>query len=85
MENNKDAGSPGKNNDAESGNDGSTNQMLQYEKLIDPGNEHNHHFDADVTPSTKFEADAGGDGNGSVGKEPGEGENEAPDTSGEDG
>jgi len=61
--------------DADSGNDGSTNEMLQHEKLIDPGNEHRHHFDDSFendTASPKFDADAGGDGTGSVGKNPGE-------------
>lgn len=61
--------------DAESGNDGSTNEMLQYEKLIDPGNEHRHHFDdtfENDTVSPKFDADAGGDATGTVGKKPDE-------------
>lgn len=60
--------------DADSGNDGSTNEMLQHEKLIDPGNEHRHHFDESTfendTVSPKFDADAGGDGTGTVGKKP---------------
>jgi len=60
--------------DADSGNDGSTNEMLQHEKLIDPGNEHSHHFDESTfekdTVSPKFDADAGGDGTGTVGQKP---------------
>jgi hypothetical protein len=54
--------------DADSGND-STNQMLQKEKKIDPGNEHNHlHNERDQ--STKHDADAGGDGTGTMGSKP---------------
>jgi len=61
--------------DADSGND-STNEMLQKEKLIDPGNEHNHNGDGDnkdVWDSgdrSKHDADAGGDGTGSMGSKP---------------
>ena len=33
--------------DADSGNDGSTNEILQKEIRIDPGNEHHHRTDAD--------------------------------------
>jgi len=69
--------------DADAGNDGSSNQMLQQEKLIDPGNEHNHLDDDDW--DKKFDADAGTDAPGGEGHEPGEGEDEEPDTSGEDG
>src|SRR5688572_7278108 len=63
--------------DAESGNDGSTNQMLQQENLIDPGNEHNHLREpatnrTDDYRSKKFDADAGGDGTGTMGSKPGE-------------
>ena len=47
--------------DADSGN-GDFNDMLQKEKLIDPGNEH-HHTDADP----------GGDASGTVDPEPAEG------------
>ena len=55
-----------KKHDSDSRNDGSTNQMLQHEKLIDPGNEHSHNFDDkkfenDMAPSTKFDADASAD------------------------
>src|SRR5215212_9667487 len=63
--------------DADSGNDGSTNQMLQQENLIDPGNEHNHIKGAETSRrddyrSKKFDADAGGDGTGTMGSKPGE-------------
>ena len=61
--------------DADSGNDGSTNQMLQHENLIDPGNEHNHISGSqtihDDELSKKFDADAGGDGTGTMGSKPG--------------
>ena len=74
--------------DADSGNDGSSNEMLADEEQIDPGNEH-HHTDADDDDdsdrSSRHDADAGGDGTGTAGPEPGEGENDAPDTTGEDG
>lgn len=76
--------------DAESGNDGFSNDMLQKEGLIDPGNEH-HHTDDDGTDSNihdrtlKHDADAGGDATGTTGPEPGEGENDEPDSSGEAG
>jgi len=59
--------------DADSGND-STNEMLQKEKLIDPGNEHNHNggrenlWDAD--DRSKHDADAGADATGSMGTKP---------------
>jgi hypothetical protein len=76
--------------DADSRNDGSTNEMLQQEKLIDQGNEHYHHFDDkkfenDMLSSPKFDADAGGDTTGPVGHDPGEGEDEEVDSSGEEG
>ncbi len=78
--------------DADSGNDGSSNEILQNEKRLDPGNEHHHRTDADdkvfdenIDRSPRYDADAGGDGTGSTGPEPGEGQNDAPDTSGEDG
>jgi hypothetical protein len=74
--------------DADSGNDGSTNEMLQHEKLIDPGNEHSHHFDdntfeKDQVP--KFDADAGGDATGTVGRKPEDVDKEEADTTGENG
>lgn len=69
--------------DADSGNDGSSNEMLADEEQIDPGNEH-HHAD-DKIRSSRHDADAGGDGTGTTGPEPGEGKNDEPDTSGEDG
>lgn len=57
--------------DADSGND-STNQMLQHEKLIDPGNEHRHDSDKEHagTDRAKHDADAGGDGTGTFGSKP---------------
>lgn len=61
--------------DADSGND-TTNQILQKEKLIDPGNEHNHHADTEKGSAdnnqSKFDADAGGDGTGTMGSKPDE-------------
>ena len=58
--------------DADSGND-STNEMLQKEKLIDPGNEHSHHtgheFDRDRKAGAKHDADAGGRWNRNYGKQ----------------
>ena len=66
--------------DADSGNDGSSIEMLQMEKRIDPGNEHHHRtdaddkiFDDDIDRSPRYDADAGGDASGTVGPEPGEG------------
>jgi hypothetical protein len=57
--------------DADSGND-SSNQMLQHEKLIDPGNEHSHHEGSDSSENdrSKHDADAGGDGTGTMGSKP---------------
>jgi hypothetical protein len=57
--------------DADSGND-SSNERLQHEKLIDPGNEHNHH-EGSHNPGndrSKHDADAGGDGTGTMGSKP---------------
>ena len=63
--------------DADSGNDGSTNEILQKEIRIDPGNEHHHRtdaddkiFDDDIDRSPRYDADAGGDATGTVGPEP---------------
>ena len=70
--------------DADSGNDGSSNEILQKEKLIDPGNEHQHHDDTNEQRQ-RHDADAGSEATGSTGPEPGEGENDEPDTSGEAG
>ena len=84
--------SHGQKDDADSGNDGSSNEMLQKENLIDPGNEHHHLtdadyklFDKDVDRSPRFETDSGGDASGTVGPEPGEAGNDEPDTSGKTG
>jgi hypothetical protein len=67
-------------------------EMQQKEKRLDPGNEHHHRvdmddkiFDDDIDRSPKDDADAGGDPTGTSGPEPGEGKNDEPDTSGEDG
>lgn len=86
QDNDRNAESVSQKHDADSGNDGSSNNMLQKENLIDPGNEHHHHDQKDQTDNyRKHDADAGGDGTGTAGPEPGEGPNEAPDVSGEDG
>ena len=60
-----------KKHDADSGND-SSNEMLQHEKLIDPGNEHSHDADKeyDDNDRSKHDADAGGDGTGTMGSKP---------------
>ena len=57
--------------DADSGND-STNEMLQKEKLIDPGNEHTDRSSSDRSGgrAVKHDADSGGDGTGSMGSRP---------------
>ena len=62
--------------DADSGNDGSSNEMLQKEMRIDTASEHHHRtdaddkiFDDDIDRSPRFDADAGGDASGSVGLE----------------
>ena len=62
---------PRRKHDADSGND-STNEMLQHEKLIDPGNEHSHDADKEYeeTDREKHDADAGGDGTGTMGSKP---------------
>ncbi len=76
-----------KKHDADSGSDGTSDEMLQKENLIDPGNEHHHKIDTgkrDTTGSARHDADAGGDASGTVGREPGESKNDEPDTSGED-
>lgn len=54
--------------DADSGND-STNEMLQKEKKIDPGNEHTH-LHNEKEELTKHDADAGADGTGTMGSKP---------------
>lgn len=71
MENKQQGRTAGNKNDADSGND-STNEMLQKEKLIDPGNEHNHHeaFHNSNNERSKHDADAGGDGTGTMGSKP---------------
>jgi hypothetical protein len=69
---NKAAGESNRNkHDADSGND-STNQMLQQENLIDPGNEHNHlrHSHKEDERREKLDADAGSDATGSTGPKP---------------
>jgi hypothetical protein len=91
--NEEDIESRRRRHDADSGNDGSTIEMLQNENRLDPGNEHHHHrtdaddsiFDDDIDRTAKYDADAGGDGTGTTGPEPGEGKNDQPDTTGEDG
>lgn len=55
--------------DADSGNDGAPNEILETEKLIDPGNEHDH-SDKNVDRSLKHDADSGGDATGTAGPEP---------------
>ena len=55
--------------DADSGND-STNEILQKEKLIDPGNEHTDRSKGGKLRSPKYDADAGGDGTGTFGSKP---------------
>ncbi len=76
--------------DADSGNDGYSNEMLQKEGLIDPGNEHHHTSDDDTTgnstdSSLQHDADSGRDATGTAGPEPREGENDEPGSSGEAG
>lgn len=60
--------------DADSGNDGSSNALLQQEELIDPGNEHRHdsitHSSHGNSGNSKYDADAGGDGTGTAGPKP---------------
>ena len=71
--------------DADGGNADSFNEMLQKEKRIDPGNEHHHSANEDDSKrSSKYDADAGVDGTGTAGPEPGDGENDEPGTTGED-
>ncbi len=60
--------------DADSGNDGSSNEMLQKEKMIDPANEHHHtgatNDDTDIGRSSRHDADSGGEATGSMGPKP---------------
>src|SRR5438067_9847456 len=59
--------------DTGNGNEGSTNEVRQKEKLIDPGNEHTHRKDAEESidkESAKRDADSGSDGTGSTGPQP---------------
>jgi hypothetical protein len=69
--------------DADAGNDGYSNELLQKEHRIDPGNEHHHQGEkggADKknegkdsggnTWVNKHDADAGGDGTGTMGPAP---------------
>lgn len=58
--------------EADNGND-TINQILQKEKLIDPGNEHRHHADTekdqDNNKLPKHEAGTGKDDRGTMGSE----------------
>ena len=59
--------------DADSGNDGGTNAMLQQEELIDPGNEHTDRSVGSNEPggrSPRHDADSGGDATGTMGSKP---------------
>jgi hypothetical protein len=69
--------------DASQGNDTSANETLQQEQVIDAVNERHHQADIDEHTS-QHEADSGS-GSSTAGPEPGEGENDEPDTSGEAG
>lgn len=53
-------------------NSDSSNEMLEHEKLIDPGNEHSHQegFPGQGNDRSKHDADAGGDGTGTMGSKP---------------
>lgn len=82
-EQDKDVESQRRRHDADSGNEGSSDEMLQKENLIDPGNEH-HHESAGTDSPAANDADAGSDATGTTGPEPGEGTNDAPAVSGED-
>ncbi len=68
------AGKTNAKHEADSGND-STNEMLQKEKRIDPGNEHHHQNQADgkmpgvEEPRKKHDANAGGDSSGTSGSD----------------
>jgi hypothetical protein len=57
--------------DADSGND-TSNEMLQHERLVHPGNEHNQPEGSAHSGNdrTKHDADAGGDGTGTMGSKP---------------
>lgn len=68
-ENEEDSEKSRQKHDADSGND-STNEILQKEKLIDPGNEHTHRSNGGKPRSLKYDADAGGDGTGTMGSKP---------------
>lgn len=59
---------PRHKHDADSGND-DPNERLELEKLIDPGNEHSHDR-ADDSEKARHDADAGGDGTGTLGSKP---------------
>lgn len=67
--NNEGVEESGSKYDADSGND-STNEILQKEKLIDPGNEHTDRSGGNKANSPKYDADSGGDGTGTMGSKP---------------
>jgi hypothetical protein len=56
------------NNKQLTDNSESQTEMLQHEKLIDPGNEHSHHVDDEKKPDenkeARFDADSGDDKTG---------------------
>jgi len=63
-------------NNADKNNADDSKEIKQKEKMIDPGNEHHHPENIAEPPK---------ENNGNAGHEPGEGENELPDVSGEEG
>ena len=64
---------PAKKSDADNGNENFYNEMLQNEKLIDPGNEHHHSDDTNVSSPSQHELDPGSEATRTTGPEPGEG------------
>ncbi len=71
----------GSEHNTDRGNDGATPAMLEKESVIDVGNEHNHNADGTDDSRSKPGIDPAAD---ATSPEPGEGENDEPDTSGED-
>ncbi|MEO6329194.1 MAG: hypothetical protein ABIO55_09685 [Ginsengibacter sp.] len=71
---------PPQKHDADNGNDITVNEILQKEKLIDPGNEHHHPDAAGNNAKLSHPADSG-----TTGPQSGEGENDEPYKSGEAG
>jgi hypothetical protein len=65
MENSKPTNADEANSGKSQADSADKTDMLQHEKLIDPGNEHSHHVDDEIKPGenkeARFDAEAGED------------------------